>query len=801
LYIKLDKKLIVEAKTVQLTQDAASSSSREELVKVLSYLPWIDRFFNTVSINTLRFQDRDIRITYKEETFYLDTTYMTIDATLDSGEEGLIVNVKQLFLKDFDLDLQGELYFDLLTEKGFFKGTFLTHGIAGNVALRLEDRLLSYVANTNTFHTLTPFMEALNQHVAVVKEANEWIYQRITAESYRLDALRGKLDLETGNFFPHEMSGMAQAKDVKVRFHDAIPPATIHDLKVELIDNQLVFHIGKAEYEGVDISDSDVYIYNLLTTKNGIIITLRANTKLNETVHQILRAYDIHIPVIQTSGTTDAMVMLDIDFLPYALDAQGTFHVKDAALEIAGTPFYSKEATLMLENTTVKLKEANLQYQKLFDVTASGTLETKTQTFEGNALVHHLRVTHNATPLLGLEGIRTPLHLDFSPPSLEITLPDFKATVAIGAKESYFSLNALELLLPYSPLLQEHGLKEGSIKIKTEDYENFNAVLHVNNPDIPLLKEGKPLKEVEIAISIKEGVVSASAPGVSLREKQNERSILIEGLDVLIKEETLSQQYTTPTTIHGSQSHFLLVDQNQSLPFKQYELLAQQGDLSLTGSFTKGTLSLYQTPELFEFSLAKADDILMNHFAKKEAFDGGIFNLELVGKSSEHYSGSLHLSQTHIREMVTYNNLIALINTLPSLAFFKGPGFNEKGYEIKEGNILFTREGDVLTLHAIDLDGISADIAGKGVVNLKDKTLHVTLKLKTFKEVSGILKYVPVVNYLVLGEDESIATAVTISGKLEDPQVTTQVLQDALMTPFNLIKRTIQMPFKLFSND
>ena len=53
--------------------------------------------------------------------------------------------------------------------------------------------------------------------------------------------------------------------------------------------------------------------------------------------------------------------------------------------------------------------------------------------------------------------------------------------------------------------------------------------------------------------------------------------------------------------------------------------------------------------------------------------------------------------------MKAYNNLIALLNTVPSLALFKSPGFDEKGYKIGSGDFVFSMKDDILTLHLIEL--------------------------------------------------------------------------------------------------
>ena len=54
--------------------------------------------------------------------------------------------------------------------------------------------------------------------------------------------------------------------------------------------------------------------------------------------------------------------------------------------------------------------------------------------------------------------------------------------------------------------------------------------------------------------------------------------------------------------------------------------------------------------------------------------------------------------------------------------------------------------------------------------------------------------------YALLGEDGHLSTSLLIEGSLDDPKVKTQVTQDILLTPFNIIKRTIKWPFKVIDD-
>jgi hypothetical protein len=247
-------------------------------------------------------------------------------------------------------------------------------------------------------------------------------------------------------------------------------------------------------------------------------------------------------------------------------------------------------------------------------------------------------------------------------------------------------------------------------------------------------------------------------------------------------------------------SKIYFYDTSRFLEFDKYQIMANKNSLSLDGNLSLGgEIEYFSNQNEISLDISDLSDSVLNDFAQKELLKEGVFSLLLRGKDSKNYSGNLSIESTYLVQMNAYNNLIALINTLPSLAMFKSPGFNENGYEIKNGNILFTREGDTLILHAIDLNGVSADILGKGVVDLKNDTMEVSLQLKTLKDISGILGKIPLVNHILLGDDKSISTAITLTGSLSDPKVETQVLQDTLVTPFNILRRTMELPFKLFN--
>ncbi len=160
--------------------------------------------------------------------------------------------------------------------------------------------------------------------------------------------------------------------------------------------------------------------------------------------------------------------------------------------------------------------------------------------------------------------------------------------------------------------------------------------------------------------------------------------------------------------------------------------------------------------------------------------------------------GNITIKNSILKNFSLFNNIMATINTIPSLIFFKDPHFNELGYLVKNGDISFKKNGDILSFSKIELKGASTDMLGAGYINLKNKTVNMEMQIKTLKDVSKIIKNIPFIGYILLGEDKSISTIIKISGSTDNPKIKTQLLEDTLNSPFNIIKRVIKSPLKLF---
>ena len=175
-------------------------------------------------------------------------------------------------------------------------------------------------------------------------------------------------------------------------------------------------------------------------------------------------------------------------------------------------------------------------------------------------------------------------------------------------------------------------------------------------------------------------------------------------------------------------------------------------------------------------------------------FKNGEFDFSIKG-SLEEFVGIMNIKDTTVVEYKLLNNMLAFINTIPSLVTFSLPGYSKKGLYIKNSYINFSFKDDKYTLKDIYLDSKEMKITGNGIASYKYNTIDLNLNLKT--DLGSALSKIPIVGYIVLDKD-SISTSLKVSGALDNPKIKSMIVSDIIVAPLNIIKRTILFPFKIF---
>ena len=186
-------------------------------------------------------------------------------------------------------------------------------------------------------------------------------------------------------------------------------------------------------------------------------------------------------------------------------------------------------------------------------------------------------------------------------------------------------------------------------------------------------------------------------------------------------------------------------------------------------------------------------DKFMEKLFSLSKFKGGNLNFSMNGNITD-YDGLFYITDTIIVDYKMLNNILAFVNTVPSLATFSLPGYSKSGLKVTSAYMNFNAKNSVFNISDFFLDSQEIDILGSGIANIPKDEIDVTLNLKT--DLGSSISKIPLVGYIILGED-TVSTTMSITGKLSDPDVKSLIAQDILVAPINIVKRALLLPYDL----
>ena len=173
-------------------------------------------------------------------------------------------------------------------------------------------------------------------------------------------------------------------------------------------------------------------------------------------------------------------------------------------------------------------------------------------------------------------------------------------------------------------------------------------------------------------------------------------------------------------------------------------------------------------------------------------------------------NGKLIIEDSNIKDLAILNNLLLFIHTSPALinpllaipsvvGMATNSGFNVMAYKIVNGSMDFnySKEKELLDIKKLVTVGNGIDFDGYGKVDLNTMMLSSNIKLIFLKDYSKIVGVIPVINYVLLGDNNRVETEVNLNGKIEDPEVSTNLTKDTLSVPVNIGKRILNSPSML----
>ncbi len=925
MYLKLDKKLILEVEEIDFKMKKSSvESSSEDIQKGVNLLPSFLKFFKKIDIERLKIKDNEFTILLNEEHLYLDNKFVNVSANLDFAGSKITLDLYSVYLKDIGLTLIGKSIINVKKEILNFFGEYIYKDVQGELNAQLTPKMFDFYLNTTKDIKSIKF---LKDFFRINKIAESWMYDNVTGDM-KLNFLTGTIDLEKKKPIMDSLKGKVLISNAKIRFHKDVKTVDTKKLTINYKNDTLSFDLENPTYNKSKIYGSKVEIPNLTSLQKGrVIVDLKSDSLLNNDILEILKAYNINLPLIQEKGELSSSLTLNIPYLvSKKMDVDGVFKLKDALLKLNNFEFLAKKADVILKDNIVSINNSHIIHKEMLNTNLDLEINTKNSTAFGKAKINSFDIGKASDSVVSIKDLETKLDIDFKN-NTNIFLEALNTKLDISKDNVLVDIKDLTKVYKYSNLLQTTSIKKGSLLVDVIDENNIEFNINAQELDFPFEKEGEKITELKAKGSIKNDLIviktnnndieivvksdknvllklnnidlslvesknsktSQKFPNIELELKNSkikidekheyktsfaniqikDSKISFEGealglnlpiskngekvknlnlfgtyeneiLDIKTKDNKLELEYDlakekitmklnsydvlyntsqeeneaskTSYYINGINSNIIMNDKYVAKA-TFYKFIFENHKTNIDLKY-KDTKFLYQKDFAGNINVEakNMNDTFLNALMNKNLIKGGTVNLWAKGENGL-INGVALLEENKIVDLAILNNLLILINTSPALinpllaipsvvGMATSGGFNLNGYRVIKGKVDFSYdfENKFLNMHNIETKGNGIDFKGNTTIDFNTSKLDSELKLIFLKNYSKIVGAIPVLNYVLLGDEKSVDTKVTIFGTLDDPKYKTNLIKDGVSAPVNFLKRIITSPVKLIES-
>ncbi|WP_104747604.1 DUF3971 domain-containing protein [Helicobacter cetorum] len=421
------------------------------------------------------------------------------------------------------------------------------------------------------------------------------------------------------------------------------------------------------------------------------------------------------------------------------------------------------------------------------------------------------------------------LSFDFSDPThMQWNVPELLLEGEFKNNAYIFRLKDLKKIKPYSPIMNYFTLEDGSLEVSTSDFLNIDFLAKDLKVDLPAYRaDGSHINMLSLLGSINKDEIYVYTPNknVSVMIKGDQKDIVINNIDFNIDEfldskmpaivKLLSKERRekpTPKEIHDEDifiaakqryekarkiipiathiqaKDIVLVYKKMPIPLENLDIVAQDNRVKVDGNYKNGMIFADLVHGALYLKAHNFSGDFINSVLQKDFVEGGLYTL--IGTFKDQvFNGELKVQNTSLKNFALMQNMVNLINTIPSLIVFRNPHLGANGYDIKKGSIVFGVTKQYLGLEQINLVGKTLDIVGNGIIELDRNKLDLNLEVSTIKALSNVISNIPIVGYLILGKNGKISTNVSVKGTLDNPTTKVTLAKDIAQAPLKILRR------------
>ncbi len=397
------------------------------------------------------------------------------------------------------------------------------------------------------------------------------------------------------------------------------------------------------------------------------------------------------------------------------------------------------------------------------------------------------------------------LQLQTTPSLLTLSTSTFDTKLLIRDNSWKLKVKSLSKLVKNSPLLQKLKITQGKVSIANKEKDKtiyVNAILDYPYPFLILHHQNIKKYFIKATINDKESNITVNdTMKIDIDDTVNitMKNCMLDLQELLkIKENVqLPQTKSKQKTIFlDTENVALQLTPTRKILSDTIALQSDSNNTTIQLKHDKGVAGFQIKNDIFYLYGKNFNDTFMEHLFSLSQFQGGSLEFSMKG-SLDDFNGALYIHDTTVVDYKLLNNILAFINTVPSLLTFSLPDYNEHGLKVQTAYAKFNAKDGFFTISDFSLDSKELDILGKGTADWGKDTIDMTLNLKT--DLGSNVSKIPLVGYILFDKD-SISTSMKITGKLSNPIIHSLLARDIAVAPFNILKRTILLPFTIISD-
>ncbi|MDQ1325364.1 MAG: hypothetical protein QG564_488 [Campylobacterota bacterium] len=795
LYIKLDKKLTFKAEELDIPISKAKPSL-ENIDKAFDNIKSLFAFFEYLELEKVHFKNNTLKIAFANDTLYIASDDYEIVGNIDKRGYRVIVDISLLYLKKNDASITGKLIYDFKKDRVQTQGNFDAYHIKGEFNASKERDQLRFSIKSDPFTDIKTFVDTLTLGEAV----RSWIVEKVEAKEYQLLSLEGKAKINHGGTLKIDfdaLRGEMWFDDAKVHYKQGLPPAVAKGFLLSYKKGALHFDFKEPFYEQRSLEGSTVDIAHLTQKKSKLLyLDLRLHTPFDNVVQEILQAYGFHVPVIQKSGDAKATLKAKIDLTQKKKDFIFDAELKKGVVEVAGLALPVIKGKVHYGKNVVNLKKVYLK-DAWYEGEVEGEIKLKEKTASLLLDAKQVKIGKEEEPFLFLKDQKLPFEIDYRD-KLKVTVPKLGMTLQKRAKDTLITLKDLKKIKPF--LINKSIVEDGgTLDIWSSDFENYQFKGE-------LLREACFFYDKDNACHIKvpySGKIEKNNMDFYAFDKRlhwnvNTSRIDLSNLNIDLKKFLEARRQQTKETIKklvilGKQSNFRYG--KYTLVTDTYDIeVMPNGTVKATGSSDGDIIKFNKEGKKITLQALRIKDAALHPLIHFDGLKEGRYSLKQSGDLDKEMKGQMIIEGGVLSDFKAYSHILAFLNTVPALATLNNPGFSKKGFTIKKGIMEYRILGDTIMFDSVFIQGKSATIAGKGTINMKQKTIHIDLAIQTARELGKFLGNIPVLGYIMMGEDKSMTVGLKVTGTLDEPKIRTTAAEDILLMPIQFLKRMIKTP-------